>query len=821
MAKFLSEELQQFRCDYFIKKELINDCDEELRSITSYLHDLTDFLKNYSDESMGFRNMFIKFVSDHVADSEEAHRNFIFLGVICLKLFTQANWTGPPLDVDTETLGILSDLMNSKELNDLSVTILEANGDEIYQLIQYPVLLLISYMIFVESSEKLVLFTNLPILAVKCFSMYCHIVDETKESHLAIFQNIIDKVDKNASSVIMELSKDMKAEFYMTCFHLYLRFYNYKKAEEYLEHARKLLDIEVSLTSSLGKRTKFQQKALPFMKLNVMTGENREDLNKVTDAKDLPNDVLLDNDTLLPHIKFIDDETIKKLNLSPIDQAYILCCCVYHQKTKPRDDLTSEELLPYLDACLMSPQSWSVQLKALFLRCITEMHSFRKMERALTQLESVVNTYKKPTPLFIERNPYLYAIDLNPQYINARNHGQVAFAFGCVDTALEIFLKLCLWEDCILCYQRLGRHGEAETMIRKQLEIRETATLWCLLGDVTLDDQYYHKAWEFSKHRSVRSQRSLGQWHLRKQEFKEAIPYFQKSLELNCLQPGIAFSLGCSCMAVKDLQVAAKAFQSCVSLDPDNHEAWCNLAANFIRLNHMDKAHKALLEATRLSYDNWKIWENFLLVATDVGAFYDSIRALHRLIDIKRKTIDVEVLHILNKAVMEDLPDHRGTKASTYKPKLFKLYGHITSQITSDPNVWELYAILCLHENDSTRNEQALDFLYKSLRCYTQNTVWEKNEKEVKHVMRVSYKVMDVTKSNCEASDVKEKSLTWAYTTKMSISNLVIRLQKAYCDNDGNPFESIKPDIDELQEMVNEIQTLIAKYESGVCNDMC
>ena len=54
----------------------------------------------------------------------------------------------------------------------------------------------------------------------------------------------------------------------------------------------------------------------------------------------------------------------------------------------------------------MSPQSWSIQMKSLFLRCVTEMSNSRKMERALAQLELLVNTFKKTTPCVSK--PYVY-----------------------------------------------------------------------------------------------------------------------------------------------------------------------------------------------------------------------------------------------------------------------------------------------------------------------------------------------------------------------------------------------------------------------------
>merc|ERR1712243_284377 len=107
----------------------------------------------------------------------------------------------------------------------------------------------------------------------------------------------------------------------------------------------------------------------------------------------------------------------------------------------------------------------------------------------------------------------------------------------------------------------------------------------------------------------------------------------------------------------------------------------------------------------------------------------------------------------------------------------------------------ELYADLCLSEEDSTRQEQGLQYLYKSFRCYNQNTAWENNEGEIKNVMRVALKTVDVTKRVCTMSDHKEKTLTLSTTTKMALSNLLNGLKKAFCDNYGNPLLSVVPHI--------------------------
>lgn len=777
------------------------------------LSQMIDFLKNVNDnECLG--SQLQSFIAENVVDSAASHRYFVVIGVLALNIFIQANWTGPLVNIDE--IGPFAELFNSN-LEKKALDFLESDGDEVYQLIKYPILLLVAHMILVRCYKKFALYTLLPFLSVKCLSIYLHVIDEVKESHLADFQLIFDDVESDENEVKQTVLRGVLAEYYMICFHLSLKCYKYPNARQCLDEVKRILQIEVSLTSALGKRTKFQEKE--YAQLKVLVTKTNEDENAVVETnsdcnghQDFPVDILLDNDTLLPHIKFADEDTISlSSKLSPAEHACIVCECVYTQLTAPKDKLICEQMVAYVEGVLAAPKSWSTQLKALFLRCSTEMLSSRKMERALLQLESIVQTINKPDPPFLNRLYYAQAVDLHPQWENERTHGRAAFAIGYTDTALEVFLRLKLWDEVISCYQRLGRHGKAEEVIREQLEVRESVTLWCLLGDVTLDKQYYEKAWDFSNHRNARAQRSLGLLHLRKQEFKEAIPYFQKSLELNCLQPGIAFSLGCSCMAIEDVPGATKALQLCVSLEPENPQAWNNLASNYIRLNQIEKAYKALKEASRQSFENWRIWENYLLVATDLGHFEDTINICHRLIELNRKSIDIEVLRILTKAVLEDIPNARGTKSSYLKPKLFKLFGHITSSITSDPNIWEVYADLCLkEEEDWTRWEQGLQNLYKSFRSYNQNTSWENNEKEVKTVMRVANKTVETTKVVC--TQLNKQALTFSTTTKMLLSNLLSCLEKAFRDENNQVLPSIEPYVSQLGEHIAEIETLVESF---------
>ena len=48
-------------------------------------------------------------------------------------------------------------------------------------------------------------------------------------------------------------------------------------------------------------------------------------------------------------------------------------------------------------------------------------------------------------------------------------------------------------------------HTQAEELVKRRLEVApDEPRLWCALGDLTLDDACYQRAWECSGHRNAR-----------------------------------------------------------------------------------------------------------------------------------------------------------------------------------------------------------------------------------------------------------------------------------------------------------------------------
>ncbi|CAI5501980.1 unnamed protein product [Closterium sp. Naga37s-1] len=132
-------------------------------------------------------------------------------------------------------------------------------------------------------------------------------------------------------------------------------------------------------------------------------------------------------------------------------------------------------------------------------------------------------------------------------------------------------------EDPRLCL--LGKRAAAAALVTARLkEQKEDPRLWCCLGDLTEKKECYEKAWEFSRHRYARAQRALARMAMNSKDFKAAMAHWEAALAISPLHASAWFSLGYSAIQACDGDKALYALTRSVQIDPDNGEAWNNLA---------------------------------------------------------------------------------------------------------------------------------------------------------------------------------------------------------------------------------------------------
>ncbi|KAK4040683.1 hypothetical protein C8A01DRAFT_35338 [Parachaetomium inaequale] len=370
----------------------------------------------------------------------------------------------------------------------------------------------------------------------------------------------------------------------------------------------------------------------------------------------------------------------------------------------------------------------------------------------------------KPTSFFPAAKPtesapaqvrleHIHALSSPPRW---HLESELAYSWasvGSLVSALEIFKRLRLWAEVALCFASAaakededgrGSSGEAKAkaILRWRLfhktgtsaeqqagsdeadeevdldELKEAdyhgperqpappnaPRLWCILGDIEDDPAHYERAWEISKHRFSRAQKSLGEHYLQQKDLERARDAYKKAVGVNRLSAELWNRMGDISLMLGDFSDAAEAFgRAIASADNitggENARTWSNLGSALYslyveRVQELKKQKEAGItdeaptapaeddeeedtnapaaatkppkrdpstlltqslaaykRGANIAHDNWRIWDNVVTLAARLRPVpvADLLLALRNVVRIRNTedALDMDVLRLL------------------------------------------------------------------------------------------------------------------------------------------------------------------------------
>lgn len=139
-------------------------------------------------------------------------------------------------------------------------------------------------------------------------------------------------------------------------------------------------------------------------------------------------------------------------------------------------------------------------------------------------------------------------------------------------------------------------------------------------------------------------------------------------------------------------------------------------------------------EATKCSWNNWKVWENYSAVAIDVAEYAEAARAIMRLIEIRKSFNDWRVLGALVKAAV------REDAAESLRSRVEHVLDALKGATVSEPRVWSVAAHYC---QSTGKVDAAHDYRRSAYAMAKTKRNWEKEDDNLAGVVECIADICD------------------------------------------------------------------------------
>mmetsp|Transcript_28009 Transcript_28009/g.34579 ORF Transcript_28009/g.34579 Transcript_28009/m.34579 type:complete len:1093 (+) Transcript_28009:103-3381(+) len=656
-----------------------------------------------------------------------------------------------------------------------------------------------------DDPSSLNLWQEVKCMFESCKARFCHINNGSEEKDPSLKES-----RQLASKVLLEYGL---AEHHFD--------YN-KKGKTLFKEALVYADLDVQVTGAEGKRTKYQQKSTAQMLVRAKPASEVV-LEKDIDRAEKISKQLIDHQDetiLLDKVKYVEEDDNIHHELSILQQTILLALCLDVKNDNPMDGLTAEEMGAFLERVLQQHDDWMVYATGLLERAWLESERNHTRERAILQIQALADQHTNRLTLTQstfqaavedsappqDRLRYIHYIVYPPRWAALRDLATRYAKMGIVTSAAEIFEEIELWDEVVECYRRAGKENKAEQVVRTRLQVAETPRMWAALGDITKDPSHYERALEVSNGKFSTAYVALGKHYSDKGDLVKAADYFKKAVSVKPLSPFVWFRLGTLSMRLKDWSTAMHAFSEVVQQEPEEGDAWANVAAIHMQNRNPAEAYPALNESLKINRNNWRVWFSKLYTCMDLKKYDEAIQACQILIDFKLKRNEAEGIPCIDEKVVrgivggtiakykkaiddkDNIPEFDASKRSISRVR--DLLSKLTSSMKSEAWLFEVSAFF--HESVGC-DDLALDDLMKEYRALHSIRSWETDNVALPKLCGVISQMTDLHTKDSTPDKLRK--------FKFLVNGVIKRIKAAYFDITKLPTR----ELDQLEKIINQL----------------
>ncbi|ROT73628.1 hypothetical protein C7M84_007954 [Penaeus vannamei] len=214
-------------------------------------------------------------------------------------------------------------------------------------------------------------------------------------------------------------------------------------------------------------------------------------------------------------------------------------------------------------------------------------------------------------------------------------------------------------------------------------------------------------------------------------------------------------------------------------------------------------------------FERLQLWEDVITCYNELQMRQRSAEALNaynRILRIKERHVDTQILGRVVKAIVNDDKDPEGREVKGLFKKCSELLGRLTSEVPTHPELWYLYGVLTqAHPEANTETRHlAMQHFKKSLAATTQKIGWEKDSlSAVAALHRASY-LLDAVMESSEGAAPKA-AMSDLNSVKMSVRVAVTGARRGQANAiTGEVTESVQ---EPLKEVEDKLSLLMEKIE--------